>query len=37
MLLDYEELYLGCDPVSTMGKLNMPTNWDLYISMADKQ
>ncbi len=37
MLLDYEELYLGCDPVSTMGQLNMPTNWDLYISMADKQ
>ncbi len=37
MLLDYEELYLGCEPVSTMGKLNMPTNWDLYISMADKQ
>ena len=37
MLLDYEELYLGCDPVSTMGKLNMPTNWDLYISMSDKQ
>ena len=37
MLLDYEELYLGCDPISTMGKLNMPTNWDLYISMADKQ
>ena len=36
-LLDYEELYLGCDPMSTMGKLNMPTNWDLYISMADKQ
>ena len=37
MLLDYEKLYLGCDPISTMGKLNMPTNWDLYISMADKQ
>ena len=37
LLLDYEELYLGCDPVSTMGKLNMPTNWDLYISMSDKQ
>lgn len=37
MLLDYEELYLGCEPVSTMGKLNMPTNWDLYISMSDKQ
>ena len=37
MLLDYEELYLHCDPISTMGKLNMPTNWDLYISMADKQ
>lgn len=37
MLLDYEELYLGCDPISSMGKLNMPTNWDLYISMADKQ
>ena len=37
MLLDYEELYLGCNPVTTMGKLNMPTNWDLYISMSDKQ
>ena len=37
LLLDYEKLYLGCDPISTMGKLNMPTNWDLYISMADKQ
>ena len=37
LLMDYEERYLGCDPVSTMGKLNMPTNWDLYISMADKQ
>ncbi len=37
LLLDYEKLYLGCDPVSTMGKLNLPTNWDLYISMSDKQ
>ena len=37
LLMDYEELYLGCDPVSTMGKLNMPTNWDLYISMSDRQ
>ena len=37
MLLDYEELYLGCDPLPTMGKLSMPTNWDLYISMSDKQ
>ena len=37
MLLDYEQLYLGCDPLPTMGKLNMPTNWDLYISMSDKQ
>ncbi len=37
LLMDYEERYLGCDPVSTMGKLNMPTNWDLYISMSDKQ
>ena len=36
-LLDYEELYLGCNPVTTMGKLSMPTNWDLYISMSDKQ
>ena len=37
ILMDYEELYLGCDPFSTMGQLNMPTNWDLYISMSDKQ
>ena len=37
LLMDYEELYLGCDPASTMGKLSLPTNWDLYISMSDKQ
>ncbi len=37
MILDYEELFLGIDPVSTVGKLTMPTDWDMFISMSDKQ
>ncbi|MBE6914815.1 MAG: hypothetical protein E7472_07800 [Ruminococcaceae bacterium] len=37
MILDYEQLFLGVDPVSTLGKMTMQTDWDMFISMSDKQ